>query len=82
MAPPFPGVRNSIISGQCYRQLDRFRAFCHYGTNLDFDIVVERSHEAVATFNVFRGEVRSFFANLLPEDGRSAEVPEEPHDAC
>jgi len=66
IAHPFPGIRHSIISDACYRQLDRLRAFRHrerntYGTNLDFDIVIERGREAVAIFGVFHEEVRSFF---------------------
>ena len=73
MAHPFPDVRKAMISDECYKSLDRLRAFRHrerntYGTHLDFDIVVERSHEAVAAFELFRREVRSFFTDH-PTDG-------------
>lgn len=66
MANPFPNVRPPVISGDCHRRLDRLRAFRHrernsYGTHLDFDIVVERGREAVTTFDLFHGEVRSLF---------------------
>src|SRR5580700_2558498 len=66
MAHPFPNVRKAVISDECYRQMDRLRAFRHrerntYGTSLDFDIVVERSREAVAAFDVFHSDVRRFF---------------------
>lgn len=68
MAHPFPDVRKAVISDDCYKQLDRLRAFRYrerntYGAHLDFDIVVERSREAVAAFDLFRHEVRAFFAD-------------------
>src|SRR5262249_53423423 len=68
MAHAFPGARKEVISDECYRQMDRLRSFRHrerntYGTNLDFDIVVERSREAVAAFALFRSDVRRFFAS-------------------
>src|ERR1700722_5555120 len=33
MANPFPGVREAIISNECYTQLDRLRAFRHRERN-------------------------------------------------
>jgi hypothetical protein len=80
MAHPFPGVRNAVISDECYRQMDRLRAFRHrerntYGTNLDFDIVVERSREAVATFGVFHSNVRSFFTSGPGQERGVDELP-------
>jgi hypothetical protein len=64
MAHPFPGVRDAIITARCHHLLDRLRAFRHrerntYGINLDLDIVLERSREAVETFAIFRAEVMS-----------------------
>jgi hypothetical protein len=80
MAHPFPGVRNSVISDECYRQTDRLRAFRHrerntYGTNLDFDIVVEQSGEAVTTFSAFHNNVRLFFTPGLSGEPVADEPP-------
>jgi len=38
-----------------------------YGTNLDFDIVIERSREAINAFEMFHQEVRSFFTRGIPD---------------
>jgi hypothetical protein len=79
MAHPFPDVRKAVISDDCYRRLDRLRAFRHrernaYGTHLDFDIVVERSLEAVTAFDIFRRDVRLFFA-VRQTDDRNDQAP-------
>lgn len=74
MSCPFPQVRGPIISGKCHAVLDRLRAFRHrerntYGVNLDFGTVVERAHEAVAGFEIFRREVRTFAEETCASDG-------------
>lgn len=33
MANPYPGVRKSVISGECYKALDQLRAFRHRQRN-------------------------------------------------
>lgn len=67
VANPFPGVREAIVSQECYAQLDRLRAFRHrerntYGLNLDLDVVLQRAREAIAAVHLFHQEVRAFFA--------------------
>jgi hypothetical protein len=80
MAHPFPGVRKAVISEDCHRRMDRLRAFRHRerntdGTNLDFDIVAERSREAVVTFMIFHDDIRAFFANENSGDKTAIETP-------
>jgi hypothetical protein len=65
------GARSAIISEKCYLAIDRLRAFRHlerntYGINLDIDIVVERSRDAISAFALFRAEV-SHFLTLDPQ---------------
>jgi len=65
MANPFPGVREAVISRECYTVLDKLRAFRHrerntYGINLDYGVVVKRASEAIIGFDIFRDEVRIF----------------------
>jgi len=79
MVHPFPGIREAIISIECYAQLDRLRAFRHrerntYGLNLDLDIVLQRANEAIVAVDKFHEKVRAFFA------GRSndAAAPNDP----
>lgn len=69
MARPFPEVRDAVISTQCYRTLDRLRAFRHrerysYGLTLDPDIVVERARLVRPAFERFREELRDFAARM------------------
>jgi hypothetical protein len=52
MAHPFPGVRDAVITEECYRALDQLRAFRHrerntYGLILDAGIVLDRASRAV-----------------------------------
>jgi hypothetical protein len=66
VAAPFPGIRPAVISAEWYRGMDTIRAFRHrarysYSLGLDYDIVVQRGHEAIASFLLFRQEVRDFF---------------------
>ena len=77
VAQPMPGRRAAVISKAC---LDRLRAFRHrerntYGPDLDFDIILDRSAEAVAAFDVFRGEVRAFFDREAVSDDPERDVP-------
>lgn len=76
MANPFPGVRPSVISRDCYAVLDKLRSFRHrerntYGINLDSGIVAERGHQAVAGFSMFREEVRAFLRRETHRDESS-----------
>jgi hypothetical protein len=68
MARPYPGRRPAIISAECFGLLDKLRSFRHrernsYGVRLDFEIVVERSREAVAGLSMFRDEVLTFVSD-------------------
>jgi hypothetical protein len=79
MANPFPLVRDAIISKDCYAVLDKLRAFRHrkrntYGIHLDFDIVVERGHEAMTGFALFREEVRAFLSRGNDDDAERNET--------
>ncbi len=65
LANPFPGARDAVLSKDCFAILNKLRAFRHrerntYGINLDAAIVVDRAHEAVAGFALFRMEVTAF----------------------
>ena len=80
MANPFLDARGPIISKSCHEVLDRLRAFRHrerntYGINLDFQIVVQRGHEAVAGFSMFRTEVDAFLHRLQPSTGQAGSRP-------
>lgn len=62
MAHPFPNVREAVISPECYKMLDRLRAFRHrerntYGLTLDREIVLERAVQTKSAFEKFRSEV-------------------------
>ena len=69
MANPYPGIREAVISAECYRALDQLRAFRHrqrhsYGLALDRGIVLERAAQAKEAFEMFRSEVAAFAAEL------------------
>jgi hypothetical protein len=69
MASPLPGVRDAVITPTCFELLDKLRAFRHrernsYGFDLDFGIVFERGHEAVAAFRLFRQEIEDFLSRV------------------
>ncbi|GJD95324.1 ribonuclease toxin HepT-like protein [Methylobacterium iners] len=70
------GVRPAVLSPDCYARLDRLRAFRHrerntYGLDLDFDVVIARSAEAIEAFTLFRREVGSFLDAIDPADPRA-----------
>jgi hypothetical protein len=69
MAHPFPGIRDSVISPECFLALDHLRAFRHrernsYGLVLDSEIVVERAAETKIAFAKFRSEIAAFAAKM------------------
>jgi hypothetical protein len=69
MAHPYPGVRDAVISTECYKALDQLRAFRHrqrnsYGLTLDRAIVLERAAQAREAFEMFRSEVAAFAAKM------------------
>lgn len=69
MAHPFPGVRDAVISAECFKQLDLLRAFRHrerntYGLGLDANIVRERAAQATAAFENFHAEINAFIEKM------------------
>jgi hypothetical protein len=70
MVHPFPGVREAVISEECFKELDRLRAFRHrernsYGLVLDPEIVLERAVQASEAFEKFRSEVSVFAEKMV-----------------
>lgn len=69
LAHPYPGVRDAVISENCYDRLNDLRAFRHrernsYGFGLRLDRVIEIAGAAVATFDLFCQDVSGFYENF------------------
>jgi hypothetical protein len=77
IANPYSGLRPAIISTETHAIFNTLRSFRHrernsYGADLDFDIVVERSREALSGLSMFRDEVLAFLSYGDDDDDVSA----------
>ncbi|WP_050596610.1 hypothetical protein [Mesorhizobium ciceri] len=80
MAHPFPSVRDTVISDECFNALDRLRSFRHrernsYGLTLDPGIVLERAVETGSAFEKFRSEVNEFAQKFSGPDNNGSWKP-------
>ena len=80
MAHPFPDVRGSVITPECFLALDQLRSFRHrerntYGLSLDSKLVVERAVQTKPAFDKFRSEVAAFAAKMECPEPRSERRP-------